>query len=328
MSEVTLRSEPSSDLAIGNEQTFWNDKQRAALVQLGVDPQVSDADLAVFFHQVARTGLDPFARQIYMIGRWSREGTKQTIQTGIDGFRLIARRATDHRNGTFGYLPTEWCGGDGQWRDVWLQSGPPAASRVTVIRDGAHFPAVALFTEYAGTKKGGELTQMWATKGALMLAKCAEALALRKAFPQDLSGLYTGDEMQASTNDRPAQMPQTGRDVLATALAAPEPQDEPEAVDNIGDAPEAPEPSTISDAQRKKLMALANDLGLTREQRLAGCTSVTERDVASTNDLTRDEAKQVIDRMETRLADTSDVIEAELVDAEPDALPEPTEAGA
>ena len=296
MTEVALRSEPSSDLTIRNEQTFWDDKQRAALVQLGVDPQVSNADLAVFFHQVARTGLDPFARQIYMIGRWSREGTKQTIQTGIDGFRLIARRATDHRNGTFGYLPTEWCGKDGQWRDVWLQSSPPSASRVTVIRDGAHFPAVALFTEYAGTKKGGELTQMWATKGALMLAKCAEALALRKAFPQDLSGLYTGDEMQASTNDRPAQMPQSGREVLTTALAQPEPtHDEPEPVDAevVDDEPTAEAP--LTDSTRKRMFAVLADAGITdADKQREGMPQLLGRPIASRSELTEADALAVI----------------------------------
>jgi hypothetical protein len=71
----------TSDLAIEADQSFWSDKQVAALRQLGVG-DAGNADLAVFFHQAKRTGLDPFAKQIYMIGRWSREGTKYTIQTG------------------------------------------------------------------------------------------------------------------------------------------------------------------------------------------------------------------------------------------------------
>ena len=160
-----------STLAINDQQTFWNDNQRAALHQLGVD-QASDADLGVFFHQCQRTGLDPFARQIYMIGRKDRGQIKYTIQTGIDGFRLIARRATDASRGTLGYEDTLWCDESGQWTDVWLKREAPAAAKVTVIRNGERFPAVALFTEYAGYKYDGGLTKMWADKGALMLAKC------------------------------------------------------------------------------------------------------------------------------------------------------------
>ncbi|MBY6385500.1 phage recombination protein Bet [Rhodococcus erythropolis] len=205
MNEIAVHT--GSALAVSPEQDFWTPKQESALAQIGVE-KASKADLAVFFHQCQRTGLDPFARQIYMI---ERKG-KQTIQTGIDGFRLIARRATDAARGTFGYEDTLWCGEDGKWTDVWLQREQPRAAKVTVIRDGARYPAIALWNEYVGTKFNGDVTQMWATKGALMLAKCAEALALRKAFPQDLSGLYTSDEMQqedngqqGSTRQRPQQ---------------------------------------------------------------------------------------------------------------------------
>lgn len=206
----------NSDLAINDGQTTFNDKQLAALRQIGVGG-ASNADVAIFFHQCVRTGLDPFARQIYMI---ERQG-KQTIQTGIDGFRLIARRATDRADETLGYEDTRWCGPDGEWVDVWLSSEPPQAAKVVVLRDGQRFPSVALLSEYQATKRDGSPTQMWATKPALMLAKCAEALALRKAFPQDLSGIYTSDEMQASGNPRVIDAEpvreSSGRDWLAEA---------------------------------------------------------------------------------------------------------------
>ena len=79
---------------------------------------------------------------------------------------------------------------------------PPTAARVGVVRKDWTQPtyAVALFSEYAATKKDGSLEPMWASKGALMISKCAEALALRKAFPHDLSGIYTSDEMAQADN--------------------------------------------------------------------------------------------------------------------------------
>ena len=193
--EVTQHG--GSELALGSDQTFWTPNQRAVLAQLGVN-RASEEDLAVFFHQAQRTGLDPFAKQIYMI---ERQG-KQTIQTGIDGFRLIARRTIDRTHEDFGYRPTLWCGRDGQWRDVWLEQEPPAAAKVVVVRGGQEFDAIALFDSYAGRKRDGNLNSMWSTQGAHMIAKCAEALALRKAFPQDLSGLYTADEMAQADNSQ------------------------------------------------------------------------------------------------------------------------------
>lgn len=194
---------PNTALAITDDQTEFNHDQVAVLQQLGLRG-ADRADLAVFFHQARRTGLDPFARQIYMI---ERQG-KQTIQTGIDGFRLIARRTVERTGESLGYEDTLWCGPEGVWTDAWLKAEPPAAAKVVVIRGGQRFSAVALFREYVATKRDGSLTNMWATKGALMLAKCAEALALRKAFPQDLSGLYTSDEMAQAENEATVDAPQ------------------------------------------------------------------------------------------------------------------------
>lgn len=193
-------------LSIMDGQTEFTTAQVTVLQQLGVD-QASREDLAVFFHQSVRTGLDPFARQIYMIGRWDGRAKrmKQTIQTGIDGYRLIARRAADQHHESLGYTDTLWCGEDGAWRDVWTSKEAPAAAKVTVMRAGQPFSATALWNEYVQTNREGAPTPMWARMSSTMLAKCAEALALRKAFPQDLSGIYTSEEMQqADNNSTPA----------------------------------------------------------------------------------------------------------------------------
>jgi phage recombination protein Bet len=178
----------STELAIRPDQTSFDEKQLAALRSIGVQ-NAPPADVALFFHQAARTGLDPFLRQIYLINR----GGKWGIQTAIDGFRLIR-----DRKGTYQGHDEEWCGPDGVWRDVWLDPNvPPAAARVSVFVKGYQRPVVgiALWTEYAQIGRDNKPQSVWASKPALMLAKCAEALALCKAYPQDLSGLYTSDEL-------------------------------------------------------------------------------------------------------------------------------------
>ena len=161
----------------------------------------TDAEFKLFLNIARTTGLNPITRQIYSISRWSAQEQKnvRTTQVSIDGFRVIAQRSREYA----GQLGPWWCGSDGVWKDVWLESGPPLAAKVGVLRHGFNEPcyAVALFKSYAQTKKDGSLTHMWLTKGDIMIAKCAESLALRKTFPQELSGLYTSDEMEQATND-------------------------------------------------------------------------------------------------------------------------------
>lgn len=196
MSTEITRSAPTA-LTIREDQTrFTPEQEQALLNHAGVSRNASDADVEVFFHQVKRTGLDPFAKQIHMI---ERQG-KQTIQVGIDGFRLIARRAVDKTGEALGYEDNLWCDQNGNWRDVPVPGQVPVAAKVTVLRNGQRYPAVALYEEYVARKKNGDVNAMWSQRPAGQLAKCAEALALRKAFPQDLAGLYTSEEMQQADN--------------------------------------------------------------------------------------------------------------------------------
>lgn len=189
-------------LAIREDQTNFDNNQIAVLRAAGVDEDVSEAELSAFLHVCQRRALDPFTKQIYLIGRWdSQKGRKvYTHQTSIDGFRLIARRAADRSGVDYAYEDTIWYAEDGKTFEAWLWNTPPAAAKVVVVRNGNRYDAVARFGAYAQTNKRGELSGQWRSMPDVMIAKCAEALALRKAFPEDLGGLYTFDEMAQVDN--------------------------------------------------------------------------------------------------------------------------------
>lgn len=160
--------------------------EQLALIKQTIAKGASDQELALFIAQCSRTGLDPFSRQIY----WIKRGTQGSTQVSIDGFRVIAERS-----GEMDGQDVSWCDGDGIWRDVWLETKAPAAARVLVYRKGCSkpFPGIAKWSEYA------QSSPLWAKMASNQLAKCAEALALRKAFPHQLSGLYTPDEMEQAS---------------------------------------------------------------------------------------------------------------------------------
>lgn len=184
----------------------------------------TDSEAKVFMAACNRLGLDPIAKQIYPVGRWDSKLGKEVmaVQTSIDGYRVVANRSLEYA----GQIGPHWCGDDGVWKDVWLDKTPPRAARVGVLRKGFAEPmyAVALWEAYCQTTKDGSPTQFWKKMGSLMLAKCAEALALRKAFPNDLSGVYTAEEMMqaraADDSALPAEAPPAMAPASGTGMAS------------------------------------------------------------------------------------------------------------
>jgi phage recombination protein Bet len=187
------------------------------------------AEFAAAIKECKQRDLHPFSGHVYFRAQWDSNAPKlqgngtgrEVLHLGvtIDGLRYIAERTGKYagQRGPF------WCGPDGEWEEIWLEDRHPAGCKVAVLREDFTEPlwAVVRWSDYVSTNRDGEPSFMWAKMGPHMLGKCAESLALRKAFPEKTGGLYTSEEMdQGSTT--PTRT--TGFEEEADA---PEPADEP-----------------------------------------------------------------------------------------------------
>lgn len=196
---------------------------------LGLE-DASDGEIELFFHVCHKSGLDPFNREVYMIGRntevaqWEpvdaaqpdgpkrkvvRWVTKYTIQTAINGFRKRAREIADGKGIKYTQDEPLWCGEDGEWKTVWTEKTPPVAAKFTVYRDGEPYVFVAHSDEYVQTVKVDSNyvpNSMWKKMPRNQIRKCAEAGAIQAAFPDELGGLLLEDAVQ----DEPVVIDETG----------------------------------------------------------------------------------------------------------------------
>jgi phage recombination protein Bet len=177
-------------------QGHFNSKQ-LDILKNSICKGVSNEEFEVFLMACVKTQLDPFMRQIYAVKRKAKKpdgtwGETMTIQTGIDGYRLIAERTERYAPGP---EPTYCYDSNGG-----LQSATAFIKKQTKDGTWHSVSASAYIDEYCQTftdRATGEkkATGMWGNMPRTMLAKCAEAQALRKAFPAEMSGVYTKEEM-------------------------------------------------------------------------------------------------------------------------------------
>ena len=257
----------------------------ATLVASGIIPaDTPDGTIRLFGKFCAETRLSPFRRQVHLVPRKvrNRDGeyeNRYTIQTGIDGYRAVADRtgryagSDDYR---FNDTLTEF------QHSTQFPGKNPVTATATVYKlvGGMRCPfsATARWAEYAQTNYKGELNPMWSKMPYLMLGKCAEALALRKAFPDELGGIYTDEEMsQADVATTTVETPLpvgggsggrgVGRDTGATQTATQTPATTPEhPVDAAVKSELEATPVPVSDEDREKLAALAKKHSVKAEQ--------------------------------------------------------------
>lgn len=181
----------SIDIAQNEKRSYFTANQ-IDILKNSICRGVSTEEFEIFLMACAKTQLDPFMKQIYAVKRKMRRadgsfGDVMTIQTGIDGYRLIAERTGAYAPGPEPTYTYDEKGG--------LLSASAYIKKQT--RDGTWHTvsASAYIDEYCQKTREGQPSGLWSSMPRTMLAKCAEAQALRKAFPAEMSGVYTKEEM-------------------------------------------------------------------------------------------------------------------------------------
>jgi phage recombination protein Bet len=209
----------------------YTDRDRDVIASVVGQGELNDDEIDFVLAQAKRLGLDVMTKHMHA---WKQDG-KLIMMVGIDGLRLVARRT-----GQFlGRDDPEWLTADGRWVDAFITGADgygrfPLAARVRVHRRGDLHPTtgLALWAESAKLYADGNPKASWKSMPAHMLAKVAEAMALRAAFPAELAGVYTDDEIAHADDllaDRgdPAKNPGAGDETIAALearLAAMQPE--------------------------------------------------------------------------------------------------------
>jgi len=276
-------------LAVKNESSALGvieiTPEQVALVKTTVFKDSTDDELKLYFFECRRRGVHPLDRLIHPVVRKDKDGNRRvTFQTSIDLFRSEAEGTGEYR----GQKDVEY-GEMIAWTDI--DKKVPEWAKATIKRydqntqEIIEVSAIAYWEEYY---PGKQLGFQWQKMPRLMLGKCAEALALRKAFPRKLAGLYTFEEMQLT------DLVKQGSSRVKPDMKAPteKKDDKPQVKD-----PEAP----VSEAQTKAIHAMYKKTGFEEEKFYDYIFEIIGRKIQSTKELNKGEASKIIDKLNTYL---------------------------
>lgn len=227
-------------------------EEKRELIRQQLAPGCPDKELEFFIEQCVRLQLDPIVKQAYFVKRRAKQGNdwidRWSFQVGIDGFRSVADRTGTYAgsdDASFEYAPER-------------PGGKPSKATVTVwkIVQGQRCPftASARWDEYFPGERQGA---MWDKMPHVMLAKVAEALALRKGFPAQLGGIYIPEEMHQADAQQPAEV---ATDPVIEAAVRVVSQGHPEAV-VVEEIPSEETPTAEAVIAKLKALEPGDDAG-------------------------------------------------------------------
>ena len=215
----------SQELIKSNE---LQQKEIATLVEAGIIPaNTPAAQIKMFVRFCYEKGLSPFAGEVHLVSYNTKEGVKYARITGIEGYRKIAAR-TGELAGCDDVKFDITSGGTYRTAAELKKEAPgklPTSATVTVyrIKGGLRVPftCTVLWDEFVQTSNyQGKVSfkGKWNPQGGMpyhMLSKCAEAIALRKGFGDELSGIHIPEEQGAWENvDSPGVAPEDDKEAL------------------------------------------------------------------------------------------------------------------
>ena len=208
----------------------YEDKQVAATLKQTVAAGLTDAEFSLFVQFCQGTGLNPFKKEIWAI----KAGGRLQLMTGINGFRAIANNHQNYDGIEIGLI-----GKGGEYLSAAYPGNDYIGAWSKCYRKDRKIPTegIAMLADY--DKSFGN----WKSMKRVMIMKCAESVALRQAFPQQLNGLYTPDEMPQEYSEvtvKPARKP----------LAAPVAAIMAEVIPAL-DSPNRPSAEQITEGERE-----------------------------------------------------------------------------
>lgn len=195
MSKATTEAKELAVRERAGEIVNFDDPKIIKILQATVAKDSTPEEFAMFASFCRSTGLNPFKKEIWFI---KVNGGRVQMMTGINGYLAIANAHPQF---------------DGMEVDVTTTpQGVPVKATAKVYRKDRRFPSVgiALMAEFRKD------TPIWKSMPSVMLTKCAKTIALREAFPQEMNGLYTEEEMPAAY----ATPAEDGKPAPATVIPA------------------------------------------------------------------------------------------------------------